>query len=143
MGAVYCEAVPCGRVLTPTVVRMSDHGPWRRYKVTDGNLDRYVVISVQSYQYPKPHDNIAHFIACGTSLHQWAHYFEAYRAHRDIPAGFTLTDAGRELLAAADEAAAPVNLDSSVFANPDGTPYVLGELPDIPHKSTITITRPK
>lgn len=86
--------------MIPTITRLSDHGPWARYKVTGDDPARHVTLLVATRN-GKP--CIDHTIDCLASLHAWPDVFEAWRGYRDIPNGFDLTDVGRELLAQADE----------------------------------------
>lgn len=89
--------------MTPSVTRLpEDHGPWRRYRITGDDPARHVtvLVSIRNGRHC-----IDHVISCLTSLHHWPEYFEAWRGYRDIPDGFDLTDAGRELFVEADERA--------------------------------------
>jgi hypothetical protein len=86
-------------VNAPSITRLSDDGPWKRFRITNGDPERFVVIFADSLagQY-----RIDHTIDCCCSLHEWPDLFEAYRGYRDIPKGFELTHAGRALFVEAD-----------------------------------------
>lgn len=83
----------------PTITRLSDHGPWRRYRITGNDPDRHVTVLVTDRNGKVCID---HTMNCLTSLHAWPEHFEAWRGYRDIPGGFDLTEAGRRLFAEAD-----------------------------------------
>lgn len=87
---------------TPQVTRLPNEGPWARYRITGDDPARYVTVLVSIRD---SRHCIDHTIDCLTSLHAWPEHFEAWRGYRDIPNGFDLTDAGRELFRAADEKA--------------------------------------
>lgn len=84
----------------PTVTRLPDHGPFRRYCVTGNDLSRYVTafVLVRDGKHC-----IDHTMCCLTSLHAWPEYFDAWRFGADM-AGFDITEAGREMFAKADAA---------------------------------------
>jgi hypothetical protein len=83
----------------PTIIRLSDHGPWSRYSIEDEDPSRHVTVFATTRNGKLCID---HFICCRTSLHHWPELFEAWRGYRDIPDGFDLTEAGRAAFAEAD-----------------------------------------
>lgn len=99
MGAVYCQAVPCGRVLPdPTVTRLEDFGPFRRYEMVDGDRSCVVFFDMRG---GGPHVEVVSFIGNRASPSTWPKLFESGRFRGDTWS--SVTEAGRALFVAADE----------------------------------------
>lgn len=88
--------------MTPHIYRLSDQGPWSRYRITQADDPKRYVTVLTALRGEKL--CIDHFMCCRTSLRAWPELFEAWRGYRDIPDGFDLTEKGRALFAAADRA---------------------------------------